>query len=355
MVRRRIASVLALLAAISIAGACSATQRERVVKWYPGHYLYFNWDASDGEMRKALADNPRLRGVMLQFTWRELEPERDRYDFARLRDLLDRAERLGTRVALAIEAQAYLPDANRIPDYIAGPEFGGGRYRLANGAVNPVLWNANVAERMGRLYRAVGAAFDAHPRLVAVTTTESALALARKAPPPEVEAYTTAKHEAAVIASMRALRAAFERTVVIQSLNYPHEILPGVVRVLRTLGVGLGGPDVFLDDPGLALGVYREYPKLAGVVPLAPAVQWDDYVMTRFEGTASNHGIGDLYRFARERLAANFVFWETRYVTRDFVDAIAKTMRAYDFPRSAAGGLADACPSVFTRCMSEAP
>lgn len=323
------------------------------VKWYPGHYLYVNWDASDGEIAAVLAANPRLRGIMMLFSWRELEPSFDFYDFNRIQLALDRAERLGTRLAIYVEAQAYLPNENRMPDYIDGPIYGGGRYWLPNDAVNPVLWNATVAARLAALYRELGARFDAHPRLAVVTTTETALALSGYPVPDYVEPYTFEKHEAAMRETIAALRDGFKRTVTIQNVNYPEQIVDGVVEMLRDRSVGLGGPDVFLEDPALENGVYRYYWSLAGTLPIGPSVQWDDYTWKFYGGPDSDHTVTDLYQFARGRLRANFLFWEARYFPRDYVAAIAQMMNLSSFPADAAGGLETACPTTFQACTSD--
>jgi len=321
------------------------------VKWYPGHYLHVGWDAPEEQVARMLAALPAFRGVKRFHPWRDLEPDRDRYDFSKVRRQLAEVERLDTRLALYIEVQAYHDGRNYTPGYIAGDAFGGGTYRSWRGATNPVLWNRAVAERIAALYRALGAEFDAHPRLAVVVTPETSAQVVHGPHPAHVERYSEARLLDAFRIMVDGLRTGFPRTVTLQFVNYPVGIIAPLTAELARRGVGLGGPDVFLDDPGLHRGVYPHYRRLAGIVPLGTAVQWDNYRARRFDGPVDEPGIAALFAFGRDVLRDNFMFWDVRREPRDyFADLVAGAAR---FPAGASGGLPAACPTVYRRCATE--
>lgn len=57
------------------------------VKWHPGHYAAVDrkQNTNPRYLKGLYADldaTPALRGVLLRFTWSELEPHKDQYDFS---------------------------------------------------------------------------------------------------------------------------------------------------------------------------------------------------------------------------------------------------------------------------------
>jgi hypothetical protein len=320
------------------------------VKWHPGHYLRVDTEASESQLRTLLSPPARFRGLQVFFHWRMLEPRRDAYDFSKVRAAIATAERLGTRIVIEVETQAYHQGRSHTPDYITGPEFGGGTYVSPIGATNPVAWNAAVAERIAKLYRALGAAFNRHPLVEAVTTMETSTPT--ESIPPTVEPYTEQKALASFLTMARALREAFPNTVVIQYLNYPWGILEPLTAELRRLGVGMGGPDVFLAGDGLHDGVYRYYPRMSGVVPLGTAVQWENYERRSFGGPAVSPTIRELYEFGRDRLKNNYMFWEIRRAPRDYFRDLVQAMGSASFPPGPEGGLIAKCPNTVKQCVT---
>lgn len=320
------------------------------VKWHPGHYLRVDAETGESQLRDMLSPPARFRGLQYFFHWRMLEPRRDTYDFSKVRAAIATAERLGTRVVIEVETQAYHQGRSHTPDYVSGPEFGGGTYVSPVGATNPVAWNSAVAQRIAQLYRALGAAFNDHPLVEAVTTMETARPT--DSIPAGVEPYTEQKALTSFLTMARALREAFPNTVVIQYVNYPWGVLDPLTAELLRLGVGMGGPDVFLSGDGLHDGVYRYYPRMAGQVPVGTAVQWDNYERRYVGGPRADPSIRELYEFGRERLKNNYMFWEIRREPRDYFRDLVQAMGSPWFPSGPEGGLAADCPSRIKQCVT---
>ncbi len=296
-------------------------------KWHPGHYVFMG----HGEIRDELLRAPHFRGVQRAYSWTRLEPAPGHYDFTVIRKDLGRLQAHGKQLVLQIQYKAFGQDQRQVPAYLAGPEYGGGVYRAGSGSWDPVLWNPRVGERMDALFAALGREFDGEPGVEAAVLPEtSPSAQLDKSPQPGVEAYTVARYVAALQERMLALRRAFPHTAVIQYANFPQQALPELTAYMKTIGVGLGGPDVYprpsnLSDP--AKGVYRLYAPLAGVVPLGAAVQSPDYSVARWKRTAAfNRGqdrgavavtpeeeapipVREHLRLARETLKLNYLFW----------------------------------------------
>jgi hypothetical protein len=323
-----------------------------VVKWHPGHYVYLGFDDDEQYMAEMLKRSPRFRGVKLFHVWRTLEPQKDQYDFSRIRAQLAKAERLRTRVVLYVEVQTYHDGRNYTPDYITGPEYGGGTYRTPIGGINPVWWNAAVAARIGKLYEAIGREFNRHPRLEGFTTMETSTPIHPNDMPTNIERHTNEGVLQASLVMVKAMHDAFPNTVTVQFTNYPLEILPGLTDAIAHSRVGLGGPDIFLGSKWLRVGVYTYYPKLAGIVPLGTAVQWDNYAKRDHRGPVDDPPILELYRYGRDRLRNNYLYWDIRREPKDYFADVVKALNDWRFPTDPAGGLATACPKNFSRCVT---
>jgi hypothetical protein len=74
----------------------------------------------------AFLENKNIAGAQLKYTWRELEPERDRYDLQPLLEDLAFLERHGKRLFVQLQDVSFSEDVP-VPDYLrTDPAFGGG-------------------------------------------------------------------------------------------------------------------------------------------------------------------------------------------------------------------------------------
>ena len=351
------AAGLAILAAV--AGPAVAAEPAAAPKWHPGHYVFVGHGAiGAGQVL------PHFRGVQKCYAWKTLEPEKGRYDFSAVRADLDFLAKHDRYLVLQLQYKAFGKDANYTPDYVRGPDYGGGIYRASSGSFNPVIWNAAVGARLDALVAALGRAFDRDPHFEAVVLPETApSAPLPRQPQPGVEAYTDGIYLEALRARLRALREAFPGTVLIQYCNFPPAILPGLAETMKETGVGIGGPDVYIlpsnhMTPGK--GVYTFYPPLSGIAPLGAAVQSPDYSVAQKKRTAAFDAgrdpkavavdpkdeepfpPGEIFRFARDRLKLNYLFWSAS--PRACFRNVQQWMESDDFPKDAAGGLDARCP-----------
>lgn len=333
------------------------------VKWHPGHYILVDGGLT---LQEAMT-LPHFRGVQKMYSWRKFEPEFGRYDFSSLRSDLAIARQHGRQLVMQLTFKSFAKGVRSVPDYLTGPEYGGGVYVTVKGAFNPVIWNQAVAARWDALIVALGREFDRDPNLEAVNLPESAPnAYLDKNPQAGVQAYTDQVYFEALKQGMATLRRAFPHTVVIQYTNFPTKLLDQLTDYELEIGVGMGGPDVYpradaVSDP--EKGIYRLYRKMAGIVPLGAAVQKSNYAVAYKKRSSLNRGytkdangtpititpedeipipVREHLRLAQTQLKLNYLFWADT-PKQDF--ELVKIMLAEpDLANDPAGGLEATLP-----------
>ena len=77
----------------------------------------------------AFLENDQIAGAQLKYTWRELEPERDRYELRPLLDDLAFLKRHGKQLFVQLQDVSFSEEV-LVPDYLrTDPDFGGGAAR----------------------------------------------------------------------------------------------------------------------------------------------------------------------------------------------------------------------------------
>jgi hypothetical protein len=326
-------------------------------KWHPGHYVYI----AGGTLTPEVLTLPHFRGVQKIYSWRQFEPAQGRYDFSALKADLALARKHQRQLVVQFTHKSFSKGQRSVPDYLTGPEYGGGVYVTVKGAFNPVLWNRNVGDRLDAVIIAFGREFDRDPNLEAVNLPESAPnAYLDKTPQAGIETYTEEVYFEALKRQMTTLRRAFPSTVVIQYTNFPPKLLVALTDYEKEIGVGMGGPDVYprpdaINDP--ERGVVRLYAKLAGTVPLGAAVQQSNYAVaykkraTLSRGQTTERGqpivitpedeipipVREHLKLAQESLKLNYLFWAD-HPRKDF-EHVKKLLAEPDLANDPAGGL----------------
>ncbi len=302
----------------------------------PRHFVFFGSDRERIRERSFL-DAPHVAGAQLRYSWRELEPERGRYALGPLLEDLAFLERHGKRLWVQIQDVSFSARV-LVPEYLVkDPAFGGGVAPQFSEGAPPRFagwvarrWDPAVRARFVALLEAVGAAVDG--RVEGVNLAETSIELADPGP----AGFTPAGYAAAIREIMTAARKAFSRSRVIVYANFmPGEWLPhddrGHLRAIYAhagrIGVGVGGPDLLPHRKGqrnhsLPLIAARGPDVVAGV-----AVQ-DGNLADKDAATGRPVTVAALYRFARDSLRLDYLFWGTEepYYSRDvlpFLRALA--------------------------------
>jgi hypothetical protein len=330
------------------------------MKWHPGQYIHIPSRGGVEAVEDTLDQIRNIqsaRGLQLRYTWAELEPAEGKFNFDRIKQDLDRVAGAKKRLHVLLMLKSFAGGARPVPDYLeekAGPGRstynigieekqapGGPRNRAGQ---NVALWEPRVLESLENFLNAMGKQLDSHPALEGVAFNETALGKADRSISDE-DKLTFFQNLAS---ADRTMRKAFPTTVSLQFVNFPKQAIPILVNQMPQYGIGLGGPDVFLDDKSLRDNVYVHYPRLAGQVPIAPSVQYENYVATSHQGERGKISIEDLYNFARNQLRANYLFWtRPQKGLQNVWPDVLNFLKNHPQGSQLTGGLATACPSSF--------
>lgn len=309
-------------------------------KWNPGHYML----ASDKTKRADFVKGDFL-GVQKKYSWHNLEKTKGVYDFSEIKEDLKFLQKNKRRLIIQLQTKEFSEGEYGGPLYLRDKEYNGGFYKTrGNASYNPVFWNPKVEERIVALYKALGKEFDNEPYMEAICLTETAPKIKEGDKQPGIIDYTDAAYARALIRQMKALKDAFPNTVVIQFTNFPKASLKEITGYQKKYCIGLGGPDINPFSSGLndaKTGIYNFYDSLQGIVPLGTAVQHEDYDFkkTLAKGEIPDGkipSVEDLFKFGRDRLHLNYIFWLDR---RDYIEKVIAMMRSTSFPKDKAGGL----------------
>jgi hypothetical protein len=262
----------------------------------------------------------------LKYTWRELEPEKDRYEFEDIRNDLAFLSANGKKLFIQLQDVSFDSSIVNVPLYLMRDvEYSGGANQQfefdRTGRAVPSGWVARrwdpaVRERMHKLFDALGKEFDGKVEGINLPETAVEFGETKELFPP---GFTFEGYRDAVIANLKALKKAFPKSVAMVYANFmPGEWLPSEDRsYLRSIflsaketGAGLGGPDLFPYKKGQMNNGYRFLKECRGIIPCGIAVQWGNYDYINPK-TNKRVTIPELVQFAREYLKVECMFWCT--------------------------------------------
>jgi len=316
---------MAVLAVVLV--GLSESQAQEPSARIPKHYIWFDLHRSR-IAEPSFLEASGIAGAQLMYTWRELEPERDRYDLSAIRRDVAFLEKRGKRLFVQLQYLSFFEDRVNVPDYLLeDPAFGGGAAKKfespGNGAPPIVdgwvarLWDPAVRERLDRLFGAIAEEFDG--RIAGLNLPETAIGFGHSSALFPA-GYTYDTYFEGIKAVMSSARRAFRQSDVIVYANFmPGEELPdddhgylrGVYAHADAIGMGVGGPDLlpnrwFQRQNSLPLIAHRAPTTAAGM-----AVQ-DGNLDDVKRSTGERVTVEELYAYARDELHLDYVFWGTQ-------------------------------------------
>ncbi|HAV61553.1 MAG TPA: hypothetical protein DCY13_04210 [Verrucomicrobiales bacterium] len=293
----------------------------------PRHFVFFNRDRE--RIKEAwFADTPTFAGAQVKYTWKELEPERDKYEFGPLLEDLAFLSARNKRLFVQLQETSFETNRVLVPDYLRTPEFGGGvamQYAFADESEEQATpegwvarrWDPRVQKRFHMLLEELGQAVDGH--IEGLNLPETAVGFGERTNR-HPEGFTFIGYREAVQTNMLAAKAAFPRSIVMQYANFmPGEWLPwkdgghlkGVYEFALQHGIGVGGPDLLPFRKGQLNHSYPLIKAASGKVPTGIAVQIGNYAAVN-PATGQPPDIGQLIQFAAVELGVDFIFWSTQ-------------------------------------------
>lgn len=279
------------------------------------HYVFFNRER-ERIVEPSFVNTPAFAGAQLKYTWRELEPRPDEYDFSAIEHDLALLTAKGKRLFIQVQDASFDPSIKPFPRYLlTDPAYHGGAdpqvdaNHRPNGWVSR-RWDPAVRERHQRLILALGKQFDG--RITGINLPETAIDLANdeKLWP---KGLTVATYCDAVLTNLAVLKHAFPQSVAMQYANFmPGDLLP-LERVYQRgaeLKVALGGPDLLPYKPGQMANSYPLLRRFPTGIPTGIAVQDGNYAH-RNPQTQQPVTIPELLNFATNYLHGDYIFWCT--------------------------------------------
>jgi hypothetical protein len=325
------------LAALLIVAAIPALAQE-LMPSTPQQFIYFGRDRTRVKDSAFLA-NPAIAGAQLRYTWRELEPARDRYVLEPILDDIALLEAHGKRLFIQVQ-DATFSEALPVPDYLLSEEFNGGAARKwESGASGPRFdgwvarrWDPQVRRRFAQLLDTLGRAVDS--RIAGINLPETAISFDNGSEP---SGYSPDAYVAGIKALMSVARRAFPHSVVIQYANFMPGDSPPSTPYLRDVyahaaasGVGVGGPDILPFRPFQRANSLRLIAGRPASVLAAMAVQ-DGNLRDVDPATHRRVTAAELYRYAVAELHLNYIFWGTEEPF--YTNEVLPFLRTHPSPR----------------------
>lgn len=294
------------------------------------HYVFVGQDRERIHDAHFL-ETPALEGAQVAYSWRQLEPGKDEYDFSEIREDLAFLAARGKK--LFVQFQDVTFDSMRVgvPKYLlSDPQYHGGANRQKQGWAAR-RWDPAVQARLYKLFDALGREFDG--RIEGINLAETSVefeGIGRPLP----GGFTYESYRDAIIANLQALKRAFPKSVALQYGNFmPGEWRPSpddnkgyleaVYAAARAAHVGVGGPDLLPHRPGQLKSSYPLIRESAGIIPTGIAVQDGNYEHVD-PATGKQVTIDELMKFAIEYLKVDYIFWCTQepFYSRDVIPAL---------------------------------
>ena len=275
-------------------------------KFHPGHYSVILQAHNEDQRYWDDARRPGMRGIMKKYSWRQLEPTQDDYDFSRIQRDLDWAQAYGMQLVIMIEDKTFTLERPN-PAYLDGQTP-----RNRNGGYTVARWTPTVVARYKALVSAIGRRFDSHPNFEGIAQQESSLGL--DSTTLQKYGYTPEKYRDALIASFGYALNVMPRSRVFWYQNFlvrNQDYIGAVAAALGPKGLVMAGPDLLPDRDELVAKSYPFFTQFKDRMHLG--IQAEDLSYRALHETSGYSTkywtMPELFRYARDRLHVNYLFW----------------------------------------------
>ena len=288
------------------------------------HYVFFGMDREKLKDATAFLETKAFDGAQITYSWRQLEPGKDEYDFSLIREDLTFLSSKGKKLFVQLQDVSFSEKWIHVPRYLLkDPQYGGGadkqytyKYVAHRETDVKVLgwmarrWDENVRDRFKKLLVALGKEFDG--KIEGVNLAETAFdigdtgALFPKG-------FTFENYRDGIIANMKALREAFPKSVALVYANFMpggSEYLRAVYEAARELRLAVGGPDLLPYKPWQMTHSYPLIRDSASRVRVGVAVQDGNYQHVNPK-TGKQVSIAEIIDFGKAYLGVDYIFWCT--------------------------------------------
>jgi hypothetical protein len=338
---KRIAGSSAGLSTVQAVGGSATTRRNNVGHWVD--VPTFERENFGGVPRSGVSGTsyqPKdrlnglgVKGVIMRYTWRELEPTQNEYNFTRISTELAQCLSIGNARGARFGLIAFVGvntfgGTLPLPAYLAQyatQEFTG-TPPVSTGAWNTWRWNSTIRTRWAALVQAIATQFDSHVCWEGIATSETATKDANADP---TSGYTHAGFRQGLIEETNAIANActFGRHFFYQNF-FPTQSEDDNLDLVVEAGVANGAmvmcaPDILPGKDALESRVYPRYTRTTPLNSIAPfrgrlPFQCSAQNDSHFWNTAAEAHIApydtmqSIFDYARNTLKCNYVAWTWR-------------------------------------------
>lgn len=299
------------------------------------HYVFFGQDREKIPQATSFFETKALEGAQVAYSWKQLEPGRDEYDFSLIREDLKLLQSKGKKLWIQLQDVTFSPKRINVPKYLLDdPKFNGGadkQYRIRGDDEDQAMhegwmarrWDPAVQERLHKLFLALGKEFDGRIEGINLAESSGGFGWTGRFWP---KGFTREIYRDAIITNMKALKRAFPKSHAMQYANF----MPGgkaplaaVYKAARENKIAVGGPDLMPFRPFQRSNSYPLIRESAGIVTTGLAVQDGNYSDVDPQ-TGKRADIAELIKFATEYLKLDYIFWctEEPYYSKELIPFI---------------------------------
>ncbi|HLX91105.1 MAG TPA: hypothetical protein VKR32_05450 [Puia sp.] len=291
------------------------------------HFIFFS------RSRELIHDstfyaNTGISGAQITYSWKQLEQQKDVYDFSEIEEDLAFLKSKGKKLFVQVQDVTFDSTRFAVPKYIlTDPVYHGGansQYELISG--NKLIktgwvarrWDPSVAERFHRLLVKLSQQFDG--RIEGINLAETSVEFPEKSGllPTGFSRYT---YLGAIKKNMQVLRENFKKSIPLQYANFmpgdSYDDLKKIYDYANRIKLGMGGPDLKVYSTFQMENSYPLIRKMAGIAPTGVAVQEGNYNVINPK-TGKQVTVEEILGFAKNYLMLDYVFWyaEEPYYSR---------------------------------------
>ena len=293
------------------------------------HYVFFGQHREQMKEASSFLETKAFEGAQVTYSWRQLEPQQDKYDFSAIKEDLAFLTSKGKKLFIQLQDVTFSESRINVPRYLLdNAAFNGGaakQYQVNEGDEEHAVvagwaarrWDPAVQARFHKLLLALGKEFDGRIEGINFAETSVGFGYSGRLFP---KGFSFEIYRDAIITNMKALKRAFPKSVAIQYANFmPGEwrstndkgYLRAVYQAAKESKVGVGGPDLLPYRPGQLKSSYPLIREVAGIVPIGIAVQDGNYEDVDPK-TGKRITIAELIQFATDYLKVDYIFWCTQ-------------------------------------------
>jgi hypothetical protein len=284
--------------------------------------LFLFLGGNEASSYEQILKNNCINGVQIIYSWKQLEPKKDVYDFSKIEKDIEFLNKEHKKLFIQIQDRSFTPDVFNVPDYIREEAIYHGGVEMQYdfpGEGKPITtgwvartWDPAVRARFQLLMQKLASQFDG--TIYGINLPETSADFDPDHMPKD---FTSDKYFYSVLDNIRYLKKAFKKSRVIQYVNFfpeewnnDHHYMSRLFNFAVNHHIGLGGPDIVPYKDSQMKNSYPFFHQYKGKLLTAIAIQEPDYTYKN-PHSGDFYNFNDFYSFAKEYLGASILFWNT--------------------------------------------